>query len=144
MTSVRGELYVFGGENSDLYPGKYVSTISSKTFTDEIFFAVYYNDLHRFDISTLNWTTLDVGSDVAAINEASRRPSPRDYLGLASTDTHLYVFGGWGGTGTPEPNHAALSIVLIPDLFLMQRISTDTLGKVRSCRYPVLNPSNPC
>ncbi len=60
---------------------------------------MYYNDLYRFDLSTLKWVILDRGSDVVTINDALGRPSPRDYLGFASTDTHLYVFGGWGGTG---------------------------------------------
>ncbi len=91
---------------------------------------MYYNDLYRFDLSTLNWVILDRGSDVVTINEALGRPSPRDYLGFASTDTHLYVFGGWGGTGEQKRTLAPLEFLERVTRDLLQSTSTATLEKV--------------
>ena len=97
FTSTAGNLYLFGGENSDFYPGNsFCSSVRvSRKFNRS--FAVYYNDLYKFDMSSVEWATLNVASDTLKINED--RPFPRIYLGMASTDTHLFVFGGWGGTG---------------------------------------------
>ena len=63
---------------------------------------MYYNDLHSFDLSSVQWVALDLGSGDPEADRAQGRPSPRTYLGLAATSTHLYLFGGWGGTGEPD------------------------------------------
>ena len=78
-----------------------VSTFHAGLFLADILLdiTVYFNDLYLFELSTLKWTELDPGNNAVEINEIQGRPSPRICLGLASTDTHLYVFGGWGGTG---------------------------------------------
>ena len=54
--------------------------------------AVTFNDIHKFDRSTLQWTTVD-----PLLPPAAPRPSPRYNHGFLAYDDALYVFGGWDG-----------------------------------------------
>ena len=104
FTSADGKLYLFGGENADFVPGMLTTQPTVwVSISRELrpYLAVYYNDLHSFDLSSVEWVALDPGSEDAEADMAQDRPSPRTYLGLAATSTHLYLFGGWGGTGEP-------------------------------------------
>ena len=79
---------------------------------------MYYNDLHSFNLSSVEWVALDPGSDGADASETQSRPSPRTYLGLAATSTHLYLFGGWGGTGEPVFRTRSFSPYKIKNLYI--------------------------